>query len=126
MTFWLGTFVALLACAPVLAMVVTAGDEEQQAVQATVGETVVLRLPSAPGTGYTWRVVAIDKEHLSMLGEATFDAPATPALGASGHQVFRFLMQKPGPARVAFDYLRPWETDRKPIRHFTLEITVRP
>jgi predicted secreted protein len=126
MAAWLGTCVALLAAAPVFGMVVTAANEEHRAVEAPVGETVVLRLPSTPGTGYAWQVTRIDEDHLKMLGKATYEAPATPSLGSSGYQVFRFLLQKPGSAGVVLDYVRPWEKGPKPVRRFHLEVSIRP
>jgi len=106
--------------------VVTAGDEKQQTVEATVGETVVLRIPSTPGTGFAWQVASLDSEHLTLLGKPTYEPPLTPALGAAGYQVFKFLLQKPGSAHVTLHYRRAWETGREPARTFDLDITVRP
>ena len=116
----------LLAAAPVLGAVVTVGTEDHQAVEVAVRETVTLRVPSTAGTGYTWRVDEINKAHLTVIGHPTYEAAKTPALGGSGYQIFRFRPRKPGVTRVTLHYARPWETNVKPSRHLTLEITVRP
>src|SRR5262245_55823519 len=86
-----GVGMAVITCAPLRAGTITVGTEERKVVEAAVGETVVLRLPSTPGTGFTWRVAEIDADRVQAVGEPAYEPPPSPALGAAGYQVLRFV-----------------------------------
>jgi predicted secreted protein len=120
-----GAGLAVITCAPLRAATITVGTEQRKAVEAAVGETLVLRLPSTPGTGFTWRVAEIDADRVQAVGEPTYEPPPSPGLGAAGYQLLRFVPRKPGPTHVVLQYLRPWEGPNNAGRRFTLDIVAK-
>jgi len=90
------------------------------------GDTVEVRLHSTPGTGFTWKVLQVDKAVLAQKKAPVFVPPPRNIPGAEGHLVFDFLAAAPGRATLELAYARPWEKDTAPARTFNVEVTVRP
>jgi inhibitor of cysteine peptidase len=90
-------------------------------------QTLEIRLPAQFGTGASWRLASLEGDVLRLSdsrvesGAAEADA-AQP--GAAETQVFVFLPVAAGSARVAFEYKRPWETEKPPEQVFTLSVSV--
>lgn len=104
------------------ATIVVGPDASGNTVRPHVGDTLVVRLPGNPTTGYRW-VIARRPPTLRLV--ASRYAPSTPArLGRGGTYIFRFKVGAGGgPLRLA--YLRPWEKGKPPLRSFTLTIHAR-
>ncbi len=90
-------------------------------VTAQVGDTLELRLPGNPTTGYTWSVAGVDPAVLQVQGAPEFQAEST-ALGASGVFLFRFQIASVGRTPLTLIYSRPFEPDTPPQQ--TYEVTV--
>ncbi len=90
------------------------------------GDTVEVRLHSTPSTGYSWKVVEIDRNILAERKAPVFVPPPQNIPGAEGHMVFDFLAAAPGTSTLQLAYVRPWEKDAAPARTFSIDVTVRP
>lgn len=75
------------------------------------GRPFVVKMPSNPTTGYSWRwnkdrsVANVD----SVLRK--FVAKKTGAIGAAGVEVWTFRVKKEGVYYLRFSYVRSWEND---------------
>ena len=125
--FLVVALLVLAAWVSPLAMMITAlPDETKRSVTLPAGETLQLRLPSTPGTGYRWRLSSIEGGPVRYLGEGEFEEGAGSGVGVQGHQVFSFTGKQAGLATIVLDYLRPWEVDRPPARRIELRMDIRP
>src|SRR5262249_7468508 len=97
---WLGVWASLgvVRLGAVSALEVNVDVEQERGVEALVGETLTLRLRSAPSTGYTWQLQDAAPQYVRIVGDPTYEAPSTTALGAAGYQVFKLHLDKPGNA----------------------------
>ena len=80
--------------------------EADQLIRSSVGESIEIRLPANPTTGFSWRPVA-ERDKVDV-EEGEFDLESD-GFGASGFQHFRLCPLKPGKTQVRFEYLQPWE-----------------
>jgi len=88
------------------------------------GDTLEVSLPATSGTGFTWQTVPIADPLAKPVGEMKFKTDhAIP--GASGNQVFRFLVDTSGTGTIEMRYIRPWEKDTPPAKVFKLLLIVR-
>ena len=75
------------------------------------GKPFVVKMPSNPTTGYSWRwnkdrsVANVDSV------SRKFVASKTGAIGAAGVDVWTFKVKKEGVYYLHFSYVRPWEND---------------
>lgn len=75
-----------------------------------VGDTLVVRLPANPTTGYDWRVVSTNDALLPAAGEPLY-AAESDLTGAGGVYTFRFLAQAAGEAAVQIGEFAPGADD---------------
>jgi inhibitor of cysteine peptidase len=87
-----------------------------------VGDTLAVRLPGNPTTGYRWAVVRTPPA-LRLLSSAYVPAPPG-RLGQGGTYVFRFQVRA-GSGVLSLDYRRPWKTGSPPLKTFRLTIRAR-
>ena len=88
------------------------------------GDTLEVSLPATSGTGYTWQPVPIADPLAKPVGDMKFKTDhAIP--GASGHQIFRYLVDASGTGTIEMHYLRPWEKGTPPAKVFKLLLMVR-
>ena len=92
-------------------------------VSLKVGQQVSLQLAGNPTTGYIWNVQPLDDKVLKQVGESSFKAESDLA-GAPGVETFVFEAVAPGTATLSLAYARPWETDVKPDKTYSVEVTV--
>ena len=123
----------LVACASALALMphraiagmstVTEADNGRE-LTLSRGDTLEVSLPATSGTGYTWQPVPIADPLAKPVGEMKFKTDhAMP--GASGNQVFRFLLDASGTGTIEMRYVRPWEKDTPPAKVFKILLIVR-
>jgi len=86
------------------------------------GQTLAIRLESNPSTGYRWETTEYDVEILRQGGSVEYQSGGS-ALGAGGHEIFRFEAVATGQTIVKMVYRRPWE-ESDPLKTFTLEVAV--
>lgn len=117
-----------VGAAPAEKAVVTVNEVKEGAeISLAMGDTLEVRLPSQPGTGYGWQV-ADPLPAMLRLAEKTLDlggdqAPSAP--GASATVVLRFAPVAAGTGNLRLVYARPWEKDLLPKKTYTLHVRVR-
>jgi inhibitor of cysteine peptidase len=86
-----------------------------------VGETLELRLPENPTTGYRWEQRSASSPTLELV-ECSF-ASSSEAVGAGGVRRWTFRAALAGVARLEFEQRRSWQ--RQAIDGFYITICVR-
>lgn len=88
-----------------------------------LGQTLTLRLPSNPSTGYRWELINAAPEILNSLGPEVFNPGSQGQIvGAPGHSVWRFTAHSSGSGELALAYKRPWENEI--AEHFQCSLSV--
>lgn len=103
-------------------------DRDNQEISLGMGDTLEVRLPSQPGTGYGWLVADPLPKVLRLVEKAldfggTGQAPSAP--GASATAVLRFAPVATGAGELRLVYARPWEKDSMPSKTYKLHVRVR-
>ena len=87
----------------------------------------VINLAANPTTGFQWTVVSYDKDLLT-LSDSTYQKPNTQLIGAGGHMLFTFTINKgkayPKSTDLVFKYARPWEKNSGTIQNVTVNFGV--
>lgn len=103
---------------------VTLGPEQHgQSVSASVGDTVVVRLPENPTTGYRWQVGVLDNRMVEQV-EDTYDAAPNPVVGGGGTRELAFRIKTPAPTAIELEYRRPWEDSGTESDRWRIELAV--
>lgn len=115
----------LLAAAlslPALADVtITAGaDEATGEASVGIGQHLIVRLPLAGGTGYSWKLADDGAPELALSGQRM--ERAAQRLGAPQVAVFDFEAQAAGAKTLNFDFVGPGESE--PTKSYVLSVTV--
>jgi inhibitor of cysteine peptidase len=91
------------------AVAVTEADAGGESALVT-GDTLVVRLPGNPTTGYDWRVVSTNDALLPAAGDPVY-AASSDLTGAGGVYTFRFLAKAAGEAAVQIGEFAPGADD---------------
>jgi inhibitor of cysteine peptidase len=91
-----------------------------------VGQTLVIRIPGNPTTGFQWKVASVTGDAVTAQGQATYvpSVAAGNVAGAGGTYLFSFRAVKPGSSTISLVYQRPWEKDKTPAGTFVTTIDV--
>ena len=90
------------------------------------GQTLAIRLPSNPTTGYIWEAVALEQAILTQRSGAEYQADAGElADGAGGTETFYFEAAAPGRVELTLIYHQPFEPDEAPADTFTVTVEIR-
>jgi inhibitor of cysteine peptidase len=96
-----------------------AGDAGRS-LELAPGDRLVVALPETPGSGYVWEV-----EELPAGGtvvEDRRDAPERSGIGGATTRVF--VLDAPGPGRVALRRVRPWLGEDGVSERFEVDVRV--
>jgi inhibitor of cysteine peptidase len=93
---------------------------DDDTVEASVGDSVVITLTENGTTGYQWTVDS-DSDH-AVVESNEYAPPGRAAPGAAGQRVVKLAAQRPGSARVRLHLKRPWEEDAAEHRDLTIVI----
>lgn len=88
-------------------------------IRVRTDETIVVRLPAQPGTGYQW-ILKQPVDFLRLL-RSEFQGGGLP--GAIEEQVLNFRVNSTGEDHLILHYVQPWAKDAPPDRVFTLRVT---
>jgi inhibitor of cysteine peptidase len=101
---------------------VTESDNNTQ-VNLNVGDTLVVKLPSTPGTGYSWTVAQNNASLLRPVG-ANAKPSDTGRPGAPGEQIFQFRAVSGGGEALTLLYRRPFEKGVEAAKKFRVLVTI--
>ncbi|MBN1943004.1 MAG: protease inhibitor I42 family protein [Phycisphaerae bacterium] len=106
-------------------------EENALTLTARVGQTVRIRLAGNATTGYEWTLTSQTDEKgrackiLTPAGAIEYrPASAEGRVGVGGEFFATFRAARPGLAKLAFAYQRPWEKDKDPIKTFAVSVRV--
>lgn len=96
-------------------------------VSVTVGQVLVVELPSNVTTGYGWNY-RISGELLEQLGQREYMVDSHPfgMVGVGGTEIWRFKAAKAGRQTLRLDYSRPWENGVAPVSTVSFNVMVVP
>lgn len=132
-------FAALLPCNHALAQApgssgnkqsptstVTITDQDNgRNVDLMMGQTLIVRLPGNPSTGYDW-VVSGDPTPLKLTKNFHQRSKSAPGMvGAPQTAVLEFSAASPGVTTLTLLYRRSWEYNVAPAKTFTVTVDVR-
>ncbi len=89
------------------------------------GELLVVNLEGNPSTGYGWQVQGLDNAVLRPVGQPEWvSAPGRVKVGGPATQVLRFAGAARGLTTLTLAYVRPWETDARPAKTYSVQVQV--
>ena len=108
-----------------MAELVLTEHDANRTVDVHVGDTVSIRLPERPGSGYRWSVAQLDEQ---LVGESGSDFAQSPGsgVGGGGLRTIRLNARGAGVARVALEHRRAWEPTATPVGQFTVTLQIEP
>lgn len=89
------------------------------------GGILAVRLESQITAGYSWGIVSQTTGILKSQGEPKVERGKVDVDGGSEHQVFRFDAPTPGSDSLLFQYRRPWETGKPPLKSCLVSVEVQ-
>lgn len=101
-------------------------DEQNRCPQSlTIGQTLLLTLPSNPTTGFRWNIVDPAAAVVQSVGAEAYNAGNDDGIvGSAGHSTWRFLAKTAGTAHLKLLYRQPWATDVAAAQSFDCELQV--
>jgi inhibitor of cysteine peptidase len=125
---WLGMVVAIVSAltaaepgGPAPVKILTQKDSGV-AVTLTLKSRLMIRLPTQPGTGFSWTPKAASS--LLRLVKSYEETPAHMLPGGTETEVFVFTPVASGTDQLELDYRRPWEHGGAPEKVFRFTATV--
>ena len=88
-----------------------------------VGQSIELRLPENPSTGYRWTVAVAPAGAAAIDGDRYVAGGSMP--GAPGTRAFVVTMKAPADARLDAKLWRVWEGEGSAVREVTFALTIR-
>ena len=87
------------------------------------GQTLVVKLPENPTTGFRWAIARNDEATLA-LRSSDYAPAANVGVGGGGQRTFTFAAQKPGSVILQLKLWREWEGDSSVTKRFGVTIDV--
>jgi inhibitor of cysteine peptidase len=106
------------------AMVVTLTREDNdKTIEVHAGDSIVVRLPENPTTGFAWAIDRADDEVLR-LQSSEYSPAAGVGVGGGGQRNLTFKAIRPGTVTLRLKLWRDWEGDKSVTDRFTTTIRV--
>src|SRR6056297_1629211 len=86
---------------------------------------LTLSIPANATTGYQWVLKDDFEERFIQLIDSDYKAPDSEMMGAGGTSVWTFKTFEEGVTTLAFEYIRPWETDVEPEIVLLIQVHVK-
>jgi len=93
-----------------------------QTINLAVGQTVEIRLPENPTTGFRWQLMAHDGTVCAMISDAFKEPVGSP--GRAGEHSWVFEAIQPGGCDIELHYRRRWVRSVEPDRTFRIHVRV--
>jgi len=104
-------------------MVQLTEEDSGAEVDVHVADTVFIRLPENPATGYRWHVDPVDDALITIDNSEFVESPGS-GIGGGGVRTFTLSARGPGVARLLLKNRRPWEGDAPPIGEFDVTLNI--
>lgn len=88
-------------------------------------DQLVLYIPANATTGYQWVLKDDFEEKFVQLHSTDYVEPDSELMGAGGTSVWTFKANEEGVTTLAFEYIRPWETDVEPEIVLLIQVHVK-
>lgn len=100
--------------------------QNQCPINLSVGQQLIVTLPSNPTTGFRWVLRDNAASVLRSLGPEVYSNPEdTGLVGSAGQSTWRFQVAQPGAGRLLLTYQRPWEVGVAPAQTFDCAVEVK-
>jgi inhibitor of cysteine peptidase len=91
-----------------------------QLIEISLGDTLELRLPENPVTGFRWHLQTSGEPILALVADSFEPGDGTP--GKGGIHWWRFQTVRDGTAFVELSYRRKWEQSARSAQTFKLQV----
>jgi len=88
-------------------------------------DQLALYIPANATTGYQWVLKDDFEDKFVQLASTDYVAPDSELMGAGGTSVWIFNANEEGVTTLAFEYLRPWETDVEPEIVLLIQVHIK-
>jgi inhibitor of cysteine peptidase len=104
----------------------TQSKSQSRPIEAHIGDTIVVTLPSNATTGYQWALAGIsDKTVVAQEGKSQYVLPESTLIGAGGQEIWTFKTLKRGTSTISLEYSQAWQGGTKGAWTFTASVTVK-
>ena len=84
--------------------------EAQNTIQASVGQTLTIRLRGNATTGYSWKFSSTTPQFYKIIEETyTIDKHPQGIVGIGGYNIYKIAIRQAGTFTIKAQYIRPWE-----------------
>ncbi|WP_410500027.1 protease inhibitor I42 family protein [Chitinibacter sp. S2-10] len=97
--------------------------EHRQTIVLKPKETLLVKLPADPSTGYLWFFEALENQALNLLQDRKFTPRKKGEINRQGDASWRFSAQSKGEVKLRFEYRKPWqgsEVEPLDVREFNI------
>lgn len=91
-----------------MAVILLTEDHNGRSISVRVGDTLDVRLPEIPTTGFRW--TAVVESDVLALTEDDFQSGADAGIGGGGLHLWRFAVARGGATNLEFRLARSWES----------------
>ncbi len=84
-------------------------SNQQQIIYVKPNETLIVKLPANPSTGYMWQFTPPEDGTVKLVGNWKHTASKKNTPGAGGETTWRLVAGQSGETTLQFFYRRPWE-----------------
>ena len=88
------------------------------------GDTLVVKLQTQGGTGFTWSIAKNDADLLKQQGKVETEKAEKPKPGGAVTQVYRFRAEAVGTIGQEMHFVRPFEKGKAPAKTFKLTVEI--
>lgn len=108
-------------------------DGKKNAIYTNPGKTIQCKinggfsilLDSNPSTGYQWQLAHSADGKLLKFINSKYIPPKIELAGAGGKEIWSFKALSIGQTTIVFEYMRPWEKDKEPVKSMTFSVNIQ-
>ena len=102
---------------------ITLSGDKQKTIKVHKGDTLLVKLQMASGTGFVWQVSG--KPNFCEQGDTKYEHIKSSMPGAPLMEIMSFSMTASGVEDIVFIYHRPFEKDKIPAKTKTLHLIIQ-
>ena len=82
-------------------------NNQQQQIEVTVNDTILLQLQESPTTGYRWEITELNPNHLQVVSEE-FKTDSSSGIGGGGKKIIQLKVLAKESGRLILENRQPW------------------